>query len=76
MISSGRPFVKHLGDFGECFGENREGLLHVQGVRTRSEIDREIYALKVARGDFKHLPADRREDAPVPVRQIMQAVNA
>jgi hypothetical protein len=51
-------------------------LLRRLGVRTRSEIDREIYALKVARGDFKDLPGERTEHTPVPVKEIMQAVNA
>jgi hypothetical protein len=48
------------------------------GARTRSEIDREIYALKAARGDFKNLALPTQESAqnPIPVRQIMQAVNA
>jgi hypothetical protein len=46
------------------------------GLRTRSEIDRELYALKAARGDFKNLPADRPAQAPIPVHEILQAVNA
>ena len=46
------------------------------GLRTRSEIDRELYALKAARGDFKNLPAERPAQAPVPVHEILQAVNA
>jgi hypothetical protein len=48
------------------------------GARTRSEIDRELYALKAARGDFKNisLPSEETRPAPVPVREIMQAVNA
>ena len=46
------------------------------GLRTRSEIDRELYALKAARGDFKNLPAERPSQAPVPVHEILQAVNA
>lgn len=31
-------------------------LLRRKGIRTRKEIDREIYALKVLRGDFSNLP--------------------
>ena len=54
----------------------RIALLRRLGLRTRSEIDRELYALKAARGDFKNLPAERPEQAPVPVHEIMQAVNA
>jgi hypothetical protein len=51
-------------------------LLRRLGVRTRSEIDREIYALKVARGDFKGLPKDRQTiEQPSYVQAIMQAVN-
>jgi hypothetical protein len=46
------------------------------GLRTRSEIDRELYALKAARGDFKNLPAERPAQAPIPVHDILQAVNA
>jgi hypothetical protein len=46
------------------------------GLRTRSEIDRELYALKVARGDFKNLPGERPTLAPIPVHEILQAVNA
>jgi len=52
--------------------------LRCLGARTRSEIDRELYALKAARGDFKDitLPAEESAQAPVPVREIIQAVNA
>lgn len=32
------------------------------GVRTREEIDREKYALKVLRGDFEHIGASPRAD--------------
>jgi hypothetical protein len=46
------------------------------GLRTRSEIDRELYALKTARGDFKNLSAERAAQASVPVHEILQAVNA
>ena len=51
-------------------------LMRKMGVRTRSEIDREKFALKALRGDFKHLeikPRENVETAPVP--QIMHAVN-
>lgn len=51
-------------------------LLRRMGIRTRSEIDREIYALKVARGDFKDLPVAAHEVKPVSVKAIMEAVNA
>jgi hypothetical protein len=46
------------------------------GLRTRSEIDRELYALKAARGDFKNLPAERPAQAQIPVHEILLAVNA
>jgi hypothetical protein len=51
-------------------------LLRRIGVRTRSEIDREIYALKVARGDFRNLPSERKEYTPIPAKEIMRAVNS
>jgi hypothetical protein len=50
--------------------------LRCLGARARTEIDRELYALKAARGDFKSVPAERLAPAPIPVREIMQAVNA
>ncbi len=50
--------------------------LRCMGARTRSEIDRELYALKAARGDFKSVPAEKPEQTPLPIRKIMQAVNA
>jgi hypothetical protein len=46
------------------------------GLRTRSEIDRELYALKAARGDFKKIPAERPTQAPIPAHEILRAVNA
>jgi hypothetical protein len=44
------------------------------GIRTRSEIDREIYALKAARGDFKIVPTEHQPQAGVPAGDIMRAV--
>jgi hypothetical protein len=46
------------------------------GIRTRSEIDREIYALKAARGDFKNVSTEPREQAAFPTSDVMRAVNA
>jgi len=46
------------------------------GLRTRAEIDREIYALRVARGDFKNTPGERAELRLVPAKEILEAVNA
>jgi len=47
--------------------------LRALGVRTRAEIDREKYALKVVRGDFQEVaaPASFREN---PVAEVLQAV--
>lgn len=44
------------------------------GIRTRSEIDREKYALKAVRGDFENIPLDRTAPESVPVREILRAV--
>jgi hypothetical protein len=51
-------------------------VLRSLGVRTRSEIDRERFALKALRGDFKnvHLP-ERRTDFTAP-KEAMHAVSA
>jgi hypothetical protein len=45
------------------------------GIRTRSEIDREKFALKVLRGDFKNLPQPE-QGAEKPVDQALQSANA
>jgi hypothetical protein len=50
--------------------------LRRMGVRKRSEIEREIYALKAARGDFKNVPAEKPRAAARPLAEIMQAVHA
>lgn len=50
-------------------------LLRRMGVRTRSEIDRELYALKLIRGDFNRLP-DTKPAEKIPSQQILQTVNA
>lgn len=42
------------------------------GVRTRSEIDRERFALKFIRGDFRHVRGDGRSD----VGSLLAAVEA
>jgi len=40
-------------------------LLRQLGIRTRSEIDREIYALKVIRGDFEDVrPLEQKSESP------------
>jgi hypothetical protein len=43
------------------------------GVRTRSEIDQEKYALKALRGDFQSLRQDGREPLP---DEVLRAVEA
>jgi len=45
------------------------------GARTRKEIDREKFALKALRGDFKDLPP-RPEQAPEIAAQALQAAGA
>jgi hypothetical protein len=45
------------------------------GVRTRGEIDREKYALKVLRGDFENLRA-KVEGQIADIRQLMAAIEA
>jgi hypothetical protein len=45
------------------------------GFRTRSEIDREKFALKVLRGDFSNLPqASPPEETPA--REVLQTISA
>lgn len=46
------------------------------GVRTRSEIDREKFALKILRGDFRNLPLPKAPTTGEPARQVLQTVNA
>lgn len=43
------------------------------GARTRKEIDREKFALKALRGDFKDLPPRPEQDPELPA-QVLQAV--
>lgn len=50
-------------------------LLRKYGVRTRGEIDRELYALKLIRGDFNRLPQDRKAPERIPSQQILASVN-
>ena len=51
-------------------------LLRKFGVRTRREIDQEIYALKALRGDFNSLPHPQQHEFNVPATEIINAVNA
>lgn len=50
-------------------------VLRRMGVRTRSEIDREKFALKLLRGDFNSVNA-RAVEKPEQVRRILETVNA
>jgi hypothetical protein len=51
-------------------------LLRRMGVRTRKEIDRELFALKAVRGDFRDAPeSPRLEENRPPISEILQAVN-
>ena len=51
-------------------------LLRKAGVRTRSEIDRELYALKALRGDFKDIPQASAQPEDGSLRAALDAVNA
>jgi len=51
-------------------------LLRRLGIRTRSEIDREKYALKILRGDFQSLAADPEELKRNPASELLVAVSA
>jgi hypothetical protein len=49
-------------------------LLRELGIRTRPEIDREIYALKVLRGDFEGIEPVTATEEPPQVRRAAEAV--
>ena len=52
-------------------------LLRKMGVRTRSEIDREKYALKALRGDFESVhPVPEEQKQQQPVEDVTRAVRA
>ena len=51
-------------------------ILRRLGTRTRKEIDREKYALKALRGDFKDLTGSRTQQDSKLVAQALQAVTA
>ena len=51
-------------------------VLRRAGIRTRGEIDREKYALKILRGDFQGLATDVAEIRKNPADQVMNAVRA
>jgi hypothetical protein len=54
----------------------RIAVLRKIGVRTRGEIDREIYALKALRGDFHTLDQEPPHEFTVPAKEIIDAVNS
>ena len=49
-------------------------LLRKMGVRTRSEIDREKFALKVLRGDFQDVPRSPEAFGDNPAMEVISAV--
>lgn len=51
-------------------------LLRRAGIRTRSEIDRELYALKAVRGDFQDIPPASSKPTPHGAVAALDAVNA
>jgi hypothetical protein len=51
-------------------------LLRKFGVRTRREIDRERYALKILRGDFQSIPSDPEELKKNPASQVLNMVSS
>jgi len=69
-----------VGAFGFFLGQSLTGWdpmvmpLRRIGLRTRSEIDREIFALKIARGDFKN-SAERGQTKSIPIKDIVHAIN-
>lgn len=50
-------------------------LLRKRGVRTRSEIDREKYALKILRGDFEQMPK-RDELQANPAQEVLRTLRS
>ena len=46
------------------------------GIRTRSEIDREKYALKILRGDFQTIAADPEQLRRNPASDVLGAVSS
>jgi hypothetical protein len=49
-------------------------LLRRLGIRTRGEIDREKFALKFLRGDFRSIPSDPEELKKSPATEVYNAV--
>ena len=51
-------------------------LLRRFGVRTRREIDREKYALKILRGDFQAMPTDPEQLKKNPANDVLSMVSS
>ncbi len=51
-------------------------ILRRMGVRTRQEIDREIYALKALLGHLSRIPPEKLRTEGLPAKQILDAINA
>jgi hypothetical protein len=51
-------------------------LLRRLGIRTRSELDREKFALKALRGDFKNIALPERRSDTKASSKVLEAVNA
>jgi hypothetical protein len=49
-------------------------VLRKMGIRTRSEIDREKFALKVLRGDFQDVARNPDAFKQTPARDVIEAV--
>src|SRR4029078_13387965 len=49
-------------------------VLRKLGIRTRSEIERERYALKFLRGDFKSIPSDPDQLKKSPATEMYNAI--
>jgi hypothetical protein len=50
-------------------------LLRKMGIRTRREIDREKYALKILRGDFQAMPTNPDELKKNPANEVLSMVS-
>jgi len=51
-------------------------MLRKSGVRTRREIDREKYALKILRGDFQTMPTDPEQLRKNPANDVLTMVSS
>jgi hypothetical protein len=50
-------------------------LLRKMGIRTRREIDREKYALKILRGDFQAMPTNPEDLKKNPANEVLSMVS-